>query len=516
MPSSLPPPNDPGLPLPTSTSSLWHSPPHAFLHAHRTTPSLPASIHTIIIGSGIAGTLLYHHLSPAPHTTLMLEARNTCWGATGRNGGHCKPMLYQSSQFISISATHGAAEAIKRVRFELLNLDLIRSVAAQAGECEWADSDSADVFFEAEAWEEARRNIAELEREAPELAALLRIVTAPKELRELRTPGAVGAVVFRAARLAPYKLVTGLLARGVRERGLNLQTTTPAMGVRRGKRGGWVVETPRGTVEAARVVFATNAHTAHLLPAMRGWIYPVRAQMAALVPPRSLRTRPLNHTYGLVRRSRKTAWYLIQRPFEADGSGGELMLGGGRELEEAQGVGLQDGGINVVVAKALRSSIPGYFADETGYEGDLGEESGREQLRRSFIEKFRGLRLGGGGGHDVWDAAEGLGIGDEEAGGGGGGGKGRNIKGRECRARMEWSGTMGFSKDGRPFVGRVPAVGTEDAKRLGVGEMCDTDGLWMLAGFEGHGEYSCTWTRSGQLMLRVRNGVYGGVGEGAR
>ena len=419
----------------------------------------------------------------------MLEARNTCWGATGRNGGHCKPMLYQASQLLNIAAEHGPAEALKRVRFELLNLELVRGLAAQAGECEFADSDSADVFFEPAAWEAACRNVAALAALDPELAALLRVVTDARELREsLRTPTAVGAIVFRAARLAPYKLVTGLLARGVRERGLNLQTTTPATRVRRGSAGGWVVETPRGCVEAKRVVFATNAHTAHLLPVMKGWIYPVRAQMAALVPPRSMKARPLTHTYGLVRHSRKTAFYLIQRPFDVDGSGGELMLGGAREFEENQGVGLQDGGINPVVAKTLRSSIPGYFADETGYAGETTEESGREQLRRSFIEKFRQMRLGGSS-YDVWDAAEGLGmgmgLGDEETGG-----KGRNGKREpECKARMEWSGTMGFSKDGRPFVGRVPAVGEDDAKKLGIypAALGDTDGLWMLAGFEGHG-----------------------------
>lgn len=88
--------SDPGLPLPTSTTSFWHTPPSSFLHAHRTTPSLPPSAATVIIGSGISGSMLFHHLHAAGlagSTTLMLEARNTCWGATGRNGGHCKPML---------------------------------------------------------------------------------------------------------------------------------------------------------------------------------------------------------------------------------------------------------------------------------------------------------------------------------------------------------------------------------------------------------------------------------------
>jgi len=478
---------DPGLPRPTSTTSFWHTPPSSFLHAHRTTPSLPASAATVIVGSGISGSMLFHHLHAAGlagSTTLMLEARNTCWGATGRNGGHCKPMLYQSGDFVELCSVFGEAEALKRITFEQLNFELVRDyVEAEAVACEWVCTPSADVYYEAAPFELAKRNIEALQRVAPEVAGQLRIVEGRRELREsLRTPTAVGAVVFTAGKLSPYKLVSHILEKGVRAQSLNLQTTTPATKVSRSGNGNkWAVETPRGTVLADRVVFATNAHTAHLLPVFQGWIYPVRAQMAALIPPRSLKDRPLAHSYGLVRHDRKTACYLIQRPVEEDGSGGELMLGGGREFEDNHGVGMQDGGINPNVAHGLRTSVAGYFKDETGYETD--DFSDNRELRKSFIEKFRRLRLGGAR-HGVWDAAEWVGAHEDE----------EDLEKRkpaparkECRAKMEWSGTMGFSRDGRPFVGRVPAVGEGDADRLGIEKMEDTRGLWMLAGFEGHG-----------------------------
>ncbi|KAF8249260.1 FAD dependent oxidoreductase, partial [Wilcoxina mikolae CBS 423.85] len=425
-----PPTSDPGLPNPSSTHSFWHSPPSSFLHAHRTTASLPSSVKTIIIGSGISGSMLYHHLHSLglSNATLMLEARNTCWGATGRNGGHCKPMLYQANAFLELCNVFGADETLKRIRFEQLNLELVKEyISVERVNCEWAESPSADVFYEPAPFNLAKQSIAALSRLAPDIAAHIRIVENRRELREsLRTPTAVGAVVFTAGKLSPYKLVSHILEKGVKYQGLNLQTTTPALSVSRSPEGKWAVATPRGTVLAERVIFATNAHTSHLLPVFRGWIYPVRAQMSALIPPKSLKDCPLTHTYGLVRNDRKTACYLIQRPIDEDGGGGgELMLGGGREFEERKGVGLQDNAINAGVAQSLRTSVAGYFADETG--------------------------------------------------------------GKECKARMEWSGTMGFSRDERPFVGRVPPVGEEDAKRLGIPTMPDTKGLWMLAGFEGHG-----------------------------
>jgi glycine/D-amino acid oxidase-like deaminating enzyme len=487
----VPPLQDPGLPKPRSTTSFWHSPPNSFLHAHRSTELLPTVAETVIIGSGIAGSMLFHNLHSLglSNSTVMLEARNTCWGATGRNGGHCKPMLYQANEFLDMCQIFGSDETVKRIRFEMLNFELIKSyVEAEKVDCEWVETPSADVFYESAPFEVAKKSVEALTKLAPDISAQLRVVEDPKELREdLRTPTAVGAVVFKAGKLSPYKLVSHILTKGVKSQGLNLQTRTPATGVSRNEDGTWTVTTPRGSITANKVVFATNAHTSHLLPQFRGWIYPVRAQMSALIPPKSLKERPLTHSYGFVRHSRKTAYYLIQRPINADSSGGELMLGGGREFEFDQGVSLQDDGINQAVAQKLRSSIAEYFAGETGYASEEIPDDNRD-LRKSFIEKFRRLKLGGTG-YDVWDSAEGTGFffdnrpQDVEK-------QVRDLqKDRECKARMEWSGTMGFSRDERPFVGRVPAVSEEDAKRLEIPEMTSTKGLWMLAGFEGHGKF---------------------------
>ncbi|KAI5819649.1 FAD dependent oxidoreductase [Pyronema omphalodes] len=499
----VPPLQDPGLPKPRSTASFWHSPPNSFLHAHRSTELLPTVAETVIIGSGIAGSMMFHNLHSLglSNSTVMLEARNTCWGATGRNGGHCKPMLYQANELLDMCQIFGSDETIKRIRFEMLNFELIKSyVETEKVDCEWVETPSADVFYEPAPFQVAKKSIEALTKLAPDISAQLRIVEDPKELSEdLRTPTAVGAVVFKAGKLSPYKLVSHILTKGIKTQGLNLQTRTPATGVSRNESGTWTITTPRGCITANKVIFATNAHTSHLLPQFRGWIYPVRAQISALIPPKSLKERPLTHSYGLVRHSRKTACYLIQRPINPDGTGGELMLGGGREFEHNQGVSLQDDGINQAVAQKLRSSIAEYFAGETGYRYPVTEEIHQEKednnrdLRKSFIEKFRRLKLGGTG-YDVWDAAEGTGfffdnrpldvekqvreLQQKEK---------EKEKDRDCKPKMEWSGTMGFSKDGRPFVGKVPPVLEEDAKRLDIPEMASTKGLWMLAGFEGHG-----------------------------
>jgi hypothetical protein len=71
------------LPVSNPTKSLWHSEPT--LQGHRTTSDLPAYSKYVIIGSGITGTSAAYYLSNLyGEKSLVLEAREACWGATGR------------------------------------------------------------------------------------------------------------------------------------------------------------------------------------------------------------------------------------------------------------------------------------------------------------------------------------------------------------------------------------------------------------------------------------------------
>lgn len=76
------------LPPPNSTSSFWHSEPSEFLLGHRTTKNLPADADVVIIGSGITGASAARFLAQDERakgfSVVMLDAREACWGATGR------------------------------------------------------------------------------------------------------------------------------------------------------------------------------------------------------------------------------------------------------------------------------------------------------------------------------------------------------------------------------------------------------------------------------------------------
>lgn len=76
------------LPTPKSSSSFWHSEPNEFLLGHHTTEDLPSEADVVIVGSGITGTSAARYLIEDGRLEgkkiVMLEAREACWGATGR------------------------------------------------------------------------------------------------------------------------------------------------------------------------------------------------------------------------------------------------------------------------------------------------------------------------------------------------------------------------------------------------------------------------------------------------
>ncbi|KAF3906080.1 hypothetical protein ABW21_db0208131 [Orbilia brochopaga] len=442
---------DPQLPSEESTSSFWLKQPDEFLLGHRTTAELPAEADIVIIGSGIAGAQTARYLCEQDggawiqgRRIVMLEAREACWGATGRNGkyfpsGHCKPSLYAYPRLQHLFDDLGISETLTAINFELRNLSLLTSYIQENGvDCDFHKLPSCDAYFDHQSFKLAVSSIETLRRHAPELADKLTIVTDKSALEQLRVPTAVGAITIKdAAKLWPYKLVSHILKDLIKNRGLNLQTSTPVLAISTLNDGAPIplhrIHTSRGALTAPIVIHATNAFASHLVPSMRDVIYPVRAQMSALQPPQSLLSKPLDHTYGLVDGERIKAEYLVQEDTYGNGTGGAFLLGGGRKYAKDQGVGVtDDSSVDTEVSGYLRSSVGKYFDNECGYPG----------------------------------------------------------KEKMCDAKYMWSGIMGFSADERPWVGKVPG----------------TEGQYILAGFEGHG--MAYTTGSAQALAQILHHRY--------
>ncbi|CAM6100442.1 unnamed protein product [Calypogeia fissa] len=421
------------LPSTKSTVSFWHSQPSIRLIGHRTTEHLPQTADVVIIGSGITGAFAAHNLADEEGgkglNVVMLEAREACWGATGRNGGHCKPNLSSNPPHIG--------------RFELDNFHNIHALITENHiDCEWQDVEGCHAYTSSTLFDAHVAEVNLLRSLDPELGNLVTVVNSRSmnpSLTDLKLGDEiVGAIVMeRAASLWPYKLVACILERllsigGTESGTFNLQTTTPVTRLQKSRDSTWELHTHRGMMVAKEVILATNAYTSYLLPEFTNLITPVRGQMGALIPPNSLRPGCGNpfvgkYSYGFYGRGTGKGEtfnqddYLIQRPFRGmdmketgNELGGELMFGGGRQYANGYGVGVSD-------------------------DGEIDEPVAR-YLRRELIQ--------------VLDLPKGE---------------------VELCASYEWTGIIGLSKDDRPWVGEVPET-------LGGGR-----GLRVSAGFTGHG-----------------------------
>lgn len=80
------------FPANNGMTSFWRTEPH-FLDSHRSTEVLPDVSDIVIIGAGYAGVSTAYHCmrlsqssSADKPSIVILEARQACSGATGRNG----------------------------------------------------------------------------------------------------------------------------------------------------------------------------------------------------------------------------------------------------------------------------------------------------------------------------------------------------------------------------------------------------------------------------------------------
>ncbi len=249
--------------------------------------------------------------------------------------------------------------------------------------------------------EAAEKEINHLKSTAPELARMVTVIKDKEDLKKHRVaPGCIGATLsVGAGSLWPYKLVTFILEKLVKDGCINLQTTTPVTEMTSSD-GIHTLQTPRGAIKAKTVILATNGYTSAILPNFADLIVPVRGEMSALLPPKNSTILP--NSYGMVAALGQKANnddYLIQRPYEGvPDAKGHLMFGGGRGAGKLPSVGISDDSVM--------------------------DEGAAEYLRGALLKV---LKLDG--------ETEGL---------------------KELDAAAQWTGIMGYSRDDHPWVGKVP------------------------------------------------------------
>ncbi|TFK22042.1 DAO-domain-containing protein [Coprinopsis marcescibilis] len=469
----------PGLPVPNPTSSYWLQTPSP-IAKHNADPSVPLPEYAdiVIIGSGITGTsfartiLDYksgHDVLGAPLKIVMLDARDTCSGATGRNGGHVTPVLYQ--EYSDIKAVHGKDMAQKIIRFRLAHISQTLQVAKEENlldDSQGREVEAFDVFFDKGLFRKAKLLLKEFQADLPDESTDYKICETREELDKLQlSKSIVGCFSTRAGAIHPYRLVTGILARLLTSYpdSFDIYSHTPCTQITSPDDSDncYTALTPRGKIRAHHIVHASNGWVSHLLPGMRGIIFPSRGCMTAQIPRKGLGSIPPelsnnaqskpalydasswtgNRSFVIYPKSNVGTYDYLTQQTSSTGPHtmypqprGELMLGGGFTQSLATEVGTADD-------SECNARVSGYLSTA---------------LRRVFS-------VSGGADEDKEDVV------------------------------ATWSGVLGLSADEMPWVGRIPekitgrSLGRKDTKSEGSpnGQGLASSGEWIAAGYSGEG-----------------------------
>lgn len=309
--------------------SYWLSYP-SDLSKHRTTENLPQLADVVIIGSGYSGAAAAYHILEEDDgrrpSTVILEARDACSGATARNGGHLKPDLYFNASLYE--KTFGPGVAVELTKFEVQQvLDVKRLIEKEQIDCDFELTRGIDVFLDRRVAEPTVAAYKEMKAKGYQFPDDLHFVADPKKAEQISgVKGALAAFSFTAGSVWPYKMVSHLLGRCL-SWGANLQTNTPVLSISRAPTsdGRWILKTPRGEIRAKKVVVATNAYLPTLLPEFGDKIIPARGIACRIAVPEHGKTPPhLNNSYSL-RFGPQEYDYLISR---TDGS---IVVGGAKQ-----------------------------------------------------------------------------------------------------------------------------------------------------------------------------------------
>lgn len=254
----------------------------------------------------------------------------------------------------------------------------------------------------------------------------------------------------------------------------------------------YTVHTPKGSVTTSHIIHATNGWVSHLVTPLRQKILPLRGTMSTQRPGTTLNAKSTHAgNRAFVFNTENGGYdYLTQLPTGEN----ELMFGGGWASNIAAAVAdvgqVDDTSFSWPIASHLAGMLPLYFGAE-----NWGKEKEPEQTED---ERKSGVK---------WD---------------------------EGRTKASWSGILGISADGRPWVGRLspklsgraeppltstpkvsnkPSAGGESgpshskvatSKTADLSKLTSPPGEWIAAGYTGEGMVHA-WMSGKALASMVLN-----------
>ena len=442
----------PGLPVENPTESFWlENPPFPELVDIKS-PALPEEADIVIIGSGITGaaiarSILHECRRKGVHRrVVVVEARQLCSGATGRNGGHIKASPHET--FRTLSRLFSKERAAALCRFQLLHLSMLTGLCDAEGidlaECREVTTvdfaiDTETLGKAVDAAKEVKKWIPEFKfcvwrgEEARKVSHSSLLSTYILYSQEFKVnEHVVGAVQYSAGALWPYRLVTSVWKKLLDEfpKSLSIETGTAVQSISNSGPSDqpYEVSTSRGVIRTRHVVHATNAFASQLVPGLVGKITSMWSICSAQRPGTEFPDLSGSQSWSILY---KVGYdYITQRP-TVDGQPGEIILGGGFAQSEKQGLNMigayDDSKLDPLSVAHLGGIFPTIFTSNWGADAQGG------------------------------------------------------------RMKKVWSGIVGLTADFMPLVGRLDHRLTGRKVKSVSSNALDQPGEWACAGYNGDG-----------------------------
>jgi glycine/D-amino acid oxidase-like deaminating enzyme len=278
-------PFDPMSDAPSVAPSYWEqtaAPLEASpaFEGHHQTPVL-------VIGAGFTGLSTALHLAEMGIRSIVLDANQPGWGASGRNNGQVVAALKHEP--FEIEETYGTERGRRLIEavgkgpdtvFDLIQRYGIQCTAKRNGIVTVAHSEKAfrDLKRRTEVWQA---------RKAP-----LRIMGQAETSQSVGTNAYVGASFDpRGGSINPLAYARGL-ARAARSLGVMVYRDAEVLQLRR-HLDNWQAVLRNGTVAADRVIIGTNAYTTDFWPGLKRTFLPIRTPQLVSKPLRTMPQWPL-------------------------------------------------------------------------------------------------------------------------------------------------------------------------------------------------------------------------------
>lgn len=267
------------------TLSYWHDTAPVFGDAQ--TGPVEGRFDVVVIGAGFTGLNAARKLARAGVTVAVLEAAHVGAGGSGRNGGHLNNGIAHG--YADAQAHLGAEQARALYQAYDRSIDMIAEVIAEEGiSCDFRRSGKLKLASKPGHVAGLRASQDLLAREVdPDTRWLSRGDLAD----EIGSDGFHGAVLFgRSAMMHMGRYLHGL-ADAAHRHGALIWENAPLTGRTRSG-SGWTLSTPRGQINADRIIAATGAYSAQEPSAPLGYFRRRMIPMGSFL----IATRPLERS----------------------------------------------------------------------------------------------------------------------------------------------------------------------------------------------------------------------------